>query len=202
LKRYNNIESQPIYHPPEGAEDLYCAKAGDYFFYPSRLAAIKRQHLVIEALGKTRSKEIRVKFAGLPDNGSYEDDLRKMASRLHLEKRVEWLGKVTHSQKCDLYARALGVIFLPVDEDYGYITLESMAAAKPVLTAKDSGGPLEFVGHGAGGIIMDPTPEAVAEAMDQLWEDRDRAAKIGREGRQRYDSLNLSWANVVKKLLA
>ena len=41
---------------------------------------------------------------------------------------------------------ALGVIFPPLDEDYGYVTLEAMLAAKPVITCTDSGGPLEFVG--------------------------------------------------------
>lgn len=36
---------------------------------------------------------------------------------------------------------ALGVVFVPQDEDLGYITLEAMLASKPVIVS-DSGGPL------------------------------------------------------------
>ncbi len=56
------------------------------------------------------------------------------------------------------YAHALGVIYPPTDEDYGYVTLEAMLAAKPVITCTDSGGPLEFVTNDETGLIAEPTP--------------------------------------------
>jgi hypothetical protein len=37
--------------------------------------------------------------------------------------------------------------------------------------------------------------------MDELWEDRRRAKQWGDEGRQRYDDLNISWGNVLERLL-
>jgi hypothetical protein len=35
-----------------------------------------------------------------------------------------------------------------------------------------------------------------------VWENREEAAAWGRAGRDRYHSLNLSWSNVIQKLLA
>ena len=64
----------------------------------------------------------------------------------------------------DLYAGALAVAYPPFDEDFGYVTLEAFLARKPVLTATDSGGPLEFVEDGVNGFVCPPDPRAFAEA--------------------------------------
>jgi len=50
LKRYNNIESEPLYHPPPLAGQLKTGEQGEYIFYPSRLEPQKRQDLLIEAM--------------------------------------------------------------------------------------------------------------------------------------------------------
>ena len=95
-----------------------------------------------------------------------------------------------------------GVIFPPIDEDYGYVTLEAMLAAKPIVTCTDSGAPLEFVQDDATGLIVEPSPQAMARAMDRLWDDRGWAQVLGEAGRKQYDHLNISWAMVVERLLA
>jgi glycosyltransferase involved in cell wall biosynthesis len=125
-----------------------------------------------------------------------------MANELGLGERVRWLGAVPEGEKFRLYAHSLGVIFPPVDEDYGYITLEAMLSSKPVVTCTDSGGPLEFVRDGETGYIADPSPEGLAAALDRLWEDRTRAKSLGEAGRELYDGLGISWSTVVKKLLS
>ena len=89
-----------------------------------------------------------------------------------------------------------------MDEDYGYITLEAMLAQKPVITCTDSGGPLEFVAHHRTGIVSEARPEALAAAMDELWDDRHKAAQWGEAGRQRYDDMGITWNRVVEQLLA
>jgi glycosyltransferase involved in cell wall biosynthesis len=96
----------------------------------------------------------------------------------------------------------MAVIFPPVDEDYGYITLEAMLSSKAVITCEDSGGPLEFVAHKQTGLIAKPTAIALAKALDELWQDRSLAVKYGRAGRDRYQQLKLSWPEVVRRLLA
>ena len=201
LWRYCGIDSAPLYHPPASAEQFYGAEAGDYFFYPSRLASLKRQALVLQALAATQ-RPVRVRFAGSADEPPYGEELEMLVHKLNIKHRVEWLGQVAEEEKRALYAHALGVIFPPVDEDYGYVTLEAMLAAKPLITCTDSGAPLEFVQNNATGLIVEPSPQAMAEAMDRLWDDRGWAQALGEAGRKRYDSLNISWATVVERLLA
>lgn len=201
LLHYCGVKSEVLYPPPGSAELFFTADAGDYFFYPSRLDRLKRQALVVEALSKTRHP-VRVKFAGASMTADYEDELRQLALRLSVQDRIEWMGMISEEEKRDLYAHALGVIFCPVDEDYGYVTLEAMLAAKPVITTTDAGGPLEFVLHEASGLIAEPDPEQMAEAMDRLWVDREAARNMGAAGRSRYQALNISWKNVVETLLA
>ena len=201
LKRYCAIESVPLYHPPQHAEHFYCAEAEDYLFFPSRLAPDKRQSLVLEAMAHTRHP-IRLRFAGTPDAPYYADELKMLASKLNVEPRVEWLGHVTEEEKRHYYAHARGVMFPPLDEDYGYVTLEAMLASKPVITCEDAGGPLEFIRHEQTGLIAKPTPEGLASAMDKLWSDREQAKVLGEAGRGYYMALNIAWSEVVTRLLS
>jgi glycosyltransferase involved in cell wall biosynthesis len=201
LKDYCGIDSTPLYHPPRHAQHFYCAAAEDYFFFPSRLAPLKRQALVLEALARTR-RPVRIRFAGAAEHASYEETLRTQAYQLGVHRRVTWLGAVTEEEKRQQYARALGIVYPPLNEDYGYVTLEAMLASKPVLTCTDSGGPLEFVRAGETGLVAESTPQALAAAMDNLWEERWEAKTMGEAGRARYHSLKISWPIVIQHLLS
>ena len=69
----------------------------------------------------------------------------------------------------ELYAGALGVIFPPYDEDYGYVTLEAFLAHKPVITTTDAGGPNEFVDRRRERLRhARPMPEALGAAIARL----------------------------------
>jgi glycosyltransferase involved in cell wall biosynthesis len=201
LAHFCGIAAQPLYHPPPNAESFYCAReTEEYFFFPSRLSASKRQSLVLEALALTKQK-VKVRFAGVPDSAEYGKRLRALAEKLGVESRVEWLGFIPEEEKRENYAKAIAVIFPPVDEDYGYITLEAMLSSKAVITCEDSGGPLEFVAQKETGLIAKPTATALAKALDELWQDRNLAGKYGRAGRDCYRRLKLSWPEVVRRLL-
>jgi glycosyltransferase involved in cell wall biosynthesis len=200
LRRYTGISSQPLYNPPAEASLFYNRSARDYFFFPSRITGVKRQLLVIQALARSQ-EQISVRFAGGADNPGELAVCTNATRQLKVENRVEWLGVVSEEQKRDLYANSLAVIFPPVDEDYGYVTLEAMLSSKPVITCSDSGGPLEFVVDRQTGLVADPTSESLAQAMDELWTGRKDAAAMGEAGRARYQDLDISWTNVVEKLL-
>ena len=202
LGHFCGINATPLYHPPPHADEFFCAdRTDDYFFFPSRFSASKRQSLVLEALALVREK-VKVRFAGVADSAEYGKRLRQLAAKLGVEARVEWLGQISEEQKRENYARAVAVVFPPVDEDYGYITLEAMLSSKAVVTCEDSGGPLEFVAPRKTGLVTKPTAAALAEGLDELWQDRGLALKLGRAGRESYQRLGLSWTDVVKKLLA
>ena len=201
LKKFCGIDAAPLYHPPPNAKQFYCAPAEDYLFFPSRICIPKRQSMVIEALTETRNR-VRVRFAGTPDRPSYIEELKSLVRKLKLTDRVQWLDDMSDEQLREHYAHCLGVLYPPMDEDYGYVTLEAMLASKPVVTCTDSGGPLEFVIQQITGLIADPTPQALAAAMDMLWDKREQSRVWGEAGRRRYDEMGLDWSNVVRTLLA
>jgi glycosyltransferase involved in cell wall biosynthesis len=200
MKTYCNLEALPLYHPPRNSGSFYYRAAEDFLYFPSRVNPSKRQDLVLQALALTRA-QVRVYFSGPAEEPPFERKCAALAKTSALQHRVEWLGPVSEEKKLDLYARTLGVIFPPVDEDYGYVTLEAMLARKPVITCTDSGGPLEFVLDRQTGIVAQPTPEALAAAMDELWQNRAAAERWGDAGRQRYEDLHINWPFVIGQLL-
>jgi glycosyltransferase involved in cell wall biosynthesis len=201
LARFCGLEAAVLYPPPPAADRLFCADAADYLFFPSRLAPIKRQSLVLEALAQTRAP-VRVAFAGAADLPAYGGELRAQAVARGVSGRVEWLELISEEDKRQRYAHALGVVFPPIDEDYGFVALEGMAAGKPVVTCQDSGGPTELITHEHTGLVVEPTPTALAAAMDRLWQDRGRARAWGAAARARYQALDVGWPSVVRRLLA
>ena len=201
VRRFWNVDSIPMHPPPAHGDLFYCAEeAGNYFFFPSRLAVTKRQELALRALALTRNP-IRMKFAGVPEMPEHGKWLASLARELGVDSRVEWLGFISEEKKRELYAHAVAIVFPPFDEDYGYITLEAMLASKPVITCEDSGGPLEFALPDKTSLVARPEPKHLAAAMDTLWEDRALAKKMGRAARRHYDELGLCWSKVVRQLL-
>lgn len=200
LKSFCDIDAAPLYHPPPHASEFFTAVAEEYLFFPSRLCLPKRQALVLEALEQT-SEPVRVRFAGSADNPHYDAELKSLARKLRVSGRVEWLGQVSEEEKRSLYAHALGAVYPPVDEDYGYVTLEAMLAAKPLITCTDSGGPLEFVRERETGLIAEPKAASLAAAMDELWKNPEQSKRWGEAGRALYDASGISWSNVVRRLL-
>jgi len=150
---------------------------------------------------QTRSN-IRLVIAGPPESDDYSRKLVELLARHDLQGRVELLGLVTEERKRELFANAMGVLYPPRDEDYGYVTLEAFHCAKPVITCTDSGGPLEFVSHQETGLICDPNPRALAEAIDTLAGDRALTERYGRQAFDCIHSLNLSWTHVVETLVS
>jgi glycosyltransferase involved in cell wall biosynthesis len=201
LKYFCDIEAAPLYHPPPNAEEFYTCEAEDYLFFPSRLCLPKRQSLVLEALAHTK-QPVRVRFAGAADQPTYRGELKSLARKLRVHNRAEWLGEISELEKRELYARALAVVYPPIDEDYGYVTLEAMLASKPLIVASDSGGPLEFVRHEETGLIAEPQATSLAKAFDRVWQDRTAAKRWGEAGRGLYKRMDITWSRVVRKLLS
>lgn len=198
LLDYNSIKSRPLYHPPAGEDAFHCAKAMPYIYAPSRLETLKRQDLLLRAVAASKMP-VQVIFSGT--GGQYQR-MVQLAHELGIEDRVRFVGAVSRAEVIALYANASAVFFGPLDEDYGYVTLEAMLSSKPVITCTDSGGPLEFVLDGETGFITAPEPEAVAAALAAIVADPARAEEMGRAGLARYRSMSIGWDHVVETILS
>jgi glycosyltransferase involved in cell wall biosynthesis len=200
LRRFLGMTSEALYHRSPLCEKLLDTEPGAYgdtILFPSRIEPLKRQQLAIRAMRHTRTP-VRLVLVG---TGPGEAALRTEVARLQLESRVELAGHVSDERLIDLYRSALGVFYGPYDEDYGYVPLEAMAVRRPVVVTADSGGPLELVMGRENGLVVDPSPRAVAQALDGLYRDRALAERLGAAGRTTLEERVPPWSQVIERLL-
>jgi glycosyltransferase involved in cell wall biosynthesis len=112
---------------------------------------------------------------------------------------VKLIGGVDSATLIDHLARCRAVCFPAQDEDYGFVTVEAYASAKPVVTCRDSGGPLEFVHDGAEGLVAAPTPEGLARALATVAADEGLASRLGQAGLAAVQKL--TWPGVVERVV-
>ncbi len=179
-QRFGGIGSELLYPPPP--ERPYRTDGyGDEVFAVSRLTALKRLDLLVEAAGLMKNRTLGVAIAG---EGEEEERLRARIAALGLGDRVRLLGAIDDEALVERYARCRAVYFGPVNEDYGFVTLEAFRSGKPVLTCLDSGGPTELVEDGRTGYVIEPTAQALADRLDALASDRSVAERMGEAARE------------------
>jgi glycosyltransferase involved in cell wall biosynthesis len=195
LSRYNGLPGAALYPPPHHLGRYRCDGYGDYLFYAGRLDRLKRLDLAVDAMTRVKSGA-RLKIAG---DGPLLDELRKQIEGQGVADRVELLGFVSADDLLDLYAGCRAAYYAPLNEDYGYVTVEAYLSSKPVVTTTDAGGPLEFVTDGEDGLVAAPEPEAIAAAIDRMWEmPASRLQAMGEAGRRRV--ADISWDHVIDRL--
>jgi glycosyltransferase involved in cell wall biosynthesis len=194
LSRYNGIDSETLYPPPQYAGRYREGEFSNYALYAGRLETLKRCDLLIEAFRHV-DPGARLVLAG---RGPQLENLERQVERLGLGDRVRFAGFVPEEELLSLYAGAFAVLYAPVDEDYGYVTVEAFLSGKPVITCRDSGGTLEFVENELTGFVVDPEPEALAQAIGRLYSDRRLARELGAAGRPRV--AGIGWNAVVDAL--
>lgn len=195
LKRFIGLDAQPLYPPSRYAGQLRAGAYGDYLLSDARLDAAKRLDLLLRALAQTESLVRCV----LVSTGPERERLERLAAELRLGERVQFRGFVPDAKLIDLYANARAVYYAPVDEDYGFTTVQALAAARPVVTTSDAGGVLEFVRDGENGYVVAPEPRAIAARLDALARNAELAARLGAAGPACV--ADITWDRVVAALV-
>lgn len=190
LKKWNGLASQVLW--PAAPESHFRCKAYKFLFISSRLHRWKRIDLVIKAM-RHLDMDIKLKIAGTGEDELY---LKHLAGS---DKRIQFLGWVSQRKLLKLYANALAVLFVPLREDFGFVTAEAISSLKPVITCIDSGEPTRLVRDGKTGFVCRPTPLAVAEKIKILASDSALAQQMGEAAGVHFRFS--SWANVGRDLL-
>lgn len=204
LQSFNGLSATTLYPPLPLGERYQSRSAKPYILSVGRLCRIKRVDLMLNAM-KNVSPEVSLKVVGGADEPGVMEYFNSIIKGHDIGARVEFLGRVSDEALIDLYAEAMGVFYAPFDEDYGYVTLEAMASGRPVVTATDSGGTLEFVKDGENGRIVSPDPMAFAEAFNGLLADPEGSKRMGAAGRAFIESsgmLSQGWDTLIDALLS
>lgn len=178
LERFTGLHAEPLYPPSRYASSLRSGPYGDYILSDARLDRAKRLDLLLRALAKTAEPVRCILISAGPER----EALERLARELGLGVRAEFRGFVPDAELVALYAGARAVYYAPFDEDYGFTTVQALAAARPVITTNDAGGVLEFVQDGVAGFVTVPEPQAIAASLDMLWRDEALAARLGGAG--------------------
>jgi glycosyltransferase involved in cell wall biosynthesis len=169
-----------------------------------RLVPRKGVDIAIEALARIRDagrddiEFLIVGGSGEADDPGSDPEARRLmecARAWGVQDQVVLRGRVPQSELPKILRSVDAVVCSPWYEPFGIVPLEAMACGVPVIAAS-VGGLIDSVVDGVTGIHVPPRdPEAVAEAILQLVDHPQRAASLGRAGRQRTRS-RYSWDRV------
>ena len=142
------------------------------FYRRKRVDVLLRAAAVLS--GRIPGLEVRI-----VGNGPCAEPLRKLASELKLEGAVSWLGDISRAELVSEYNRAAVFCLPSVQEGFGIVLLEAMAAGKAIVTARAAAMP-EVAPHAA---FFEPDGvESLAAAIESLYASPDARAEQGMTG--------------------
>ena len=112
---------------------------------------------------------------------SYGDKTRALAAELGVALDIRF--RVHDAELPALLGKATAMAYAPRLEPFGLAPLEANACGTPVVAAAE-GGVRETVVDGVTGLLVDPTPKAMAEGLQRLRMDKALSRKLGRQAHE------------------
>ena len=164
---------------------------GPVWLFVGRVAVNKGFHDLLAAFAVFRGvwgEGARLVLVGSGSEGSYGGALRALAGGLGLGGSVVWAGSVSGLVLAGWYSAADVFVCLSDHEGFGVPLVEAMGAGLPVV-AFDAGAVGETLG-GAGVLLGDKSPAAVAAAAGRVLGDRALRDGLAAAGRRRAAQLH------------
>ncbi|MFC9502835.1 glycosyltransferase [Streptomyces sp. NPDC057002] len=155
---------------------------GTRVLFVGRLDEEKQVHQLLRALALL-PEHLDVR-GGIVGDGSCRRELEELADELGIRHRVDFHGLVSDQEVLDAYARC-DVFCMPgTAELQSLVTMEAMAAGKPVVAADAMALP-HLVHPGLNGWLFPPGDvRALADRLTELLEDPAARRRMGEAGRQ------------------
>ena len=129
------------------------------------------------ARAQARGADIALEILG---SGPDEDALRALARDLDVPG-VSFGGFVDPAALPERYAAADAFAFPTLEDPFGFVLLEAMAAGLPVIASPRAGATEDLVQDGKNGLVADPDDTvATADALVRLAADSELRARLGR----------------------
>ncbi len=153
------------------------------FTFVGKHVPFKRPVLLVDAAAKARQRGLPVKllFAG---SGELTEALKQRAAELNVP--VHFTGFLNQTEMWQAYVPADAFVLPSTNgETWGLVTNEAMLFGLPVIVSDQVGCGPDLVIEGETGHVFSGEAEGLAEAMEKLIENRDRAPAMGAAGRKR-----------------
>jgi glycosyltransferase involved in cell wall biosynthesis len=150
----------------------------------------KRLDVLLRAAARLRARipGVRVRIVG---EGPESARLRGLAASLGLEGALTFLGEISRSALAVEYVGADCFCLPTVQEGFGLVFAEAMAAGLPIVACRAAAVP-EVVEDGRTGLLVRPNdPEELARAMERVLTDAGLRAELGAAGRRRVEAYDL-----------
>jgi glycosyltransferase involved in cell wall biosynthesis len=136
-----------------------------------RLVPVKRYDLLLRAVAHARETvpELTLTIVG---EGYERPRLDEVVRDLDAERWVTFAGRVSQDELVRLYRRAWLVVSSSAREGWGLSLTEAAACGTPAVATRISGH-ADAVADGRSGLLVDGTPEALADAMTRVATDAD-----------------------------
>ncbi len=153
--------------------------------YAGRLVAEKGVGVLLQAFARVQTQipQAQLVIAG---QGAEAENLQALAAELNLGDRIVWLGHLPR-QAMEQHFDTAWVQVVPSlwAEPFGNVTTEAMMRGTAVIASRVGAQP-EIVRDGETGFLVPPNDvDALTNALLNLLQNRDRAEKMGRAGRDR-----------------
>ena len=150
----------------------------------------KNQEISVRAINLLIDKipGIRLVFVG---EGALADEIKRLAERLGVKENVVFAGRVSDEQLPDYYDACDFALFPAERQSWGLVVLEALAAGKLSVVSSDCGVSEVLIEKNIG-FICDPTPEALAQRLLEVYHARQSLDGMVERG-QRYTREELSY---------
>ena len=191
----------PSGRPVEARAELAVVAAGDLLW-------LKGFDYLLQAVARLGELGVPVRldlFGGEPAvDGGLASDRGRLLYTIHalgLADRVTLRGRVDQIDLRDGLRRADVFVHPSLSEGIPNVVLEAMACGLPVV-ATDAGGTREAVTDGVEGFVVPRRdPEAIARALEGLWQDAGLRERLGSAGRARVEA-DFTLADQVERFVA
>jgi glycosyltransferase involved in cell wall biosynthesis len=174
-------------------EKIDSVEAGELKYdlvYAGRLSEHKRVDLLIEAVSLAREMIPDIR-CGVIGDGPEMERLRRLVEDLQIKENVAFLGFLETDEDLIAEMKSSRIFVLPsMREGFGISALEANACGLPVVTVRsEMNAASDLVENGLNGLVVDPTPEDMAEAILKLLKDDmyNRLSEPSRRVAEMYD---------------
>jgi glycosyltransferase involved in cell wall biosynthesis len=169
------------------------------FISVGHLVHQKRFTVTLQAFGAIYKKHPSATLA-IVGQGGQKEELQALCDQLGVTSAVTFLGEIPNGQVLEEMAKSQFFVLPSVNEGFGIVYLEAMAAGC-IAIGTTGEGIADLITHKINGFLVPAdTPQAIVSAVEECLADDALSMEVARRGQQ--DARNLTWENNARQYLA
>ncbi|MGY2461627.1 glycosyltransferase [Vreelandella sulfidaeris] len=166
----------------------------DAYGIDTLIEAFALLHKKLISIRPELAKKLQLRLVG---GGQQTEALQKLASKLGISEKTNFIGRVPHQEVPNELAKLDIYVALSRRESFGVAIIEAGAARRPVVVSDAGGLPEVTLNNKTGLVVRRENPQAAADAIEQLVLNPELRLQMGEAGKQHVNE-NYSWDACIK----